>query len=168
MRPRLRRRVLVLLTLPAVACNMLAGSSTTATPQQPLPTATAQPTAPLPVVVPTYGPPPAFVPLPDSFPRIERQPAPAIWPQARPLALPAYDPASTAPFSVDLRNSDLSRLDLRQDLETLLAADFDSRTLWPESESMPSGFDPAAILGLGANPGLGLRSLHAQGITGRN
>jgi subtilisin family serine protease len=32
---------------------------------------------------------------------------------------------------------------------------------------MPSGFNPQEIMELGKNPGLGIRSLHKQGITGR-
>ena len=61
----------------------------------------------------------------------------------------------------------LARLDLREHLELLNKMPFDSRTVWPESDKMPTGFDPAALLEQGKNPGLGVRSLHEQGIDGR-
>jgi len=61
----------------------------------------------------------------------------------------------------------LARLDLREHLELLETMPFDSRTVWPESDKMPNGFDPAALLEQGKNPGLGVRSLHKQGIDGR-
>ncbi|MCX6561286.1 MAG: S8/S53 family peptidase [Candidatus Aminicenantes bacterium] len=80
-------------------------------------------------------------------------------------ALPVYDPAKTAGWQVDLRSRDLSGLDLAGRLSDLLNADFDSKTVWPKS--LPAGFDPAAIMAAGINPGLGVRALHKSGITGR-
>jgi hypothetical protein len=65
----------------------------------------------------------------------------------------------------DLRQADLSRLDLTVYLADLHNAFFDTGTRWPEA--LPPGFDPAEILELNRNPGLGLRDLHARGITGR-
>ncbi|GHU02878.1 hypothetical protein FACS1894186_8190 [Alphaproteobacteria bacterium] len=47
------------------------------------------------------------------------------------------------------------------------AAAFDSATLWPASDKMPAGFDPAAVLETGKNPGMGVRALHAAGLTGK-
>lgn len=61
----------------------------------------------------------------------------------------------------------LSRLDLRGHLDLLDKMPFDTRTIWPESEKMPEGFDPATLLEDGKNPGLGVRSLHERGIDGR-
>lgn len=46
-------------------------------------------------------------------------------------------------------------------------ATFDTRTRWPAAARMPSVFDPARTLKVGKGPGLGIRSLHAQGITGK-
>jgi hypothetical protein len=51
-------------------------------------------------------------------------------------------------------------------LDDLLYASFDDQTIWPPEEQMPEGFDWERILDLGKNPGLGVRSLHAHGITG--
>jgi subtilisin family serine protease len=81
--------------------------------------------------------------------------------------LPKYDPNSGRPFQVDLRGRDLSNLDLRGSLDSLLYADFDDRTVWPAPDRMPSGFDRQRIMDLGKNPGLGVRRLHEEGITGR-
>jgi len=47
-------------------------------------------------------------------------------------------------------------------------ADFDSATRWPAADRLPPSFNPQTILELGKDPGLGIRRLHAQGITGRN
>jgi len=70
------------------------------------------------------------------------------------------------PFQMDLRGMDLSSLDLRNSLNELQHALFDDETVWPPSERMPAGFDAGRIMDLGRNPGLGIRALHALGITG--
>jgi hypothetical protein len=62
---------------------------------------------------------------------------------------------------------DLSRQDLSQQGERLRAMSFDSRTAWPESDLLPPGFDPEAIMAWGKYPGLGVRQLRDQGITGK-
>jgi len=153
-------------SLAVLACNALSTS--------PSPSAVAQPTLRVasatatPAATSTYGPPPTSVPLPEGFPRIARRPVPASWTRGRFSAPPVYDPASTDPWQVDLRAGDASGLDLHDSLDALMQANFDTTTRWPSEDQMPAGFDPAAILGLGTNPGLGLRALHAQGITGRN
>jgi hypothetical protein len=82
-------------------------------------------------------------------------------------ALPKYNPDSPKPFQVDLRGRDLSQLDLRASLEGLEHADFDETTVWPSPERMPAGFEWRKIMDLGKNPGLGVRRLHEEGITGR-
>lgn len=66
-----------------------------------------------------------------------------------------------------VRNVDLSRLDLRASGSTIEAMSFDTRTRWPGRDSLPEGFDPAAILARGRNPGLGVHALHRRGIDGR-
>lgn len=63
----------------------------------------------------------------------------------------------------DLRCADLRDLDLSD--RDLFAVDFDTRTRWPAA--LPEGFDPARLLELGKDPGLGLRALHEQGVTGK-
>lgn len=81
-------------------------------------------------------------------------------------SLPTYDGTSGEPFQVDLRGADLSALDLRDAGEALAFADFDLHTTWPAQPDLPRGFDAAQVMRLGKEPGLGLRALHTQGITG--
>jgi hypothetical protein len=80
--------------------------------------------------------------------------------------VPACDPEKPW-FSVDLRTKDVSALDLRQRARDLDCAVFDSHTLWPPADRLPQGFAPARILAQSRNPGLGLRAVHAKGVTGR-
>ncbi|HSD84915.1 MAG TPA: S8 family serine peptidase, partial [Anaerolineae bacterium] len=62
---------------------------------------------------------------------------------------------------------DLSSLDLSQSLNDLLFADFDTQTKWPPAAKMPAKFDWQRMMEWGKNPGLGIRKLHVQGITGK-
>lgn len=78
---------------------------------------------------------------------------------------PKYDPNSDEPFQVDLRNADLTKYDLSKEIDTLLFADFNNMTKWPEN--MPEEFDYRKIMELGKDPGLGIRDIHASGITGK-
>jgi hypothetical protein len=96
---------------------------------------------------------------------IVRQPKPMILARGRLPKLPKHDATSGANWQVDLRGSDLSRLDLGSRLDDLLHADFDSNTRWPAA--LPNGFNPNRVLGLGQDPGLGVRQLHARGFTGK-
>ncbi len=79
--------------------------------------------------------------------------------------LPALASDPDQLWQMDLRGYDLSQLDLTGKLAELQRADFDSKTVWPPA--LPAGFDPAAIMETGKNPGLGVRALHAKGITGK-
>jgi membrane protease YdiL (CAAX protease family) len=102
-----------------------------------------------------------------TLPNITGHPAPLDWSRGKLDHLPRHDPNSGKMWQVDLRSNDLSALDLRPARDTLLFADFDSRTRWPAPDRMPDGFDVSRIMELGKNPGLGLRQLHAQGIAGQ-
>jgi hypothetical protein len=109
---------------------------------------------------------PTFDPVPLTFPKIDRRPKAADYHGFKTYSTPPrYAPDSTDPFQMDLRSTDLSQLDLSQSGADLLFATFDSETTWPVK--MPAGFDWQAIMETGKNPGLGIRSLHAQGITGK-
>ena len=68
-------------------------------------------------------------------------------------------------FFHDLRSKDLTRLDLSNELDYLLTADFDDHTKWPDS--LPKGYDIEIIKEYGMDPGLGIRKLHEEGITGQ-
>lgn len=80
-------------------------------------------------------------------------------------SLPAYDPSSGKMWQLDLRGTDVSGVDLSTRAADLLFADFDSNTVFPGK--MPAGFDPDKIRALSTGPGLGVRALHAEGVTGR-
>jgi len=79
---------------------------------------------------------------------------------------PVYDPNSTDPWQVDLRSSNLTRLDLSYSKDALSYATFDSKTKWPATDKIPADFNWQEIMDLGKDPGLGIRSLHNEGITG--
>ncbi len=98
---------------------------------------------------------------------IVRQPKPLQLLLARgPLKrLPHYDPLLEKGWQVDLRGRDVSALDLTGRLADLRLADFDSGTRWPAGR-LPAEFDPEAILTLNRSPGLGVRALHDQGVSG--
>lgn len=65
----------------------------------------------------------------------------------------------------DIRNADLSASDLTNEYSKLLKTTFDSKTIWPEK--MLENFKPDEIMEFYKNPGLGVRSLHERGITGK-
>ncbi len=98
--------------------------------------------------------------------KIARHPGPANYAVTL-TAVPVYDPQSRDLWQMDLRSADLSALNLSQSGPDLAYATFDSKTIWPAPVKMPADFDWQQILGLGKNPGLGLRELHRQGITGK-
>lgn len=60
----------------------------------------------------------------------------------------------------------LTALDLRKASAWLSETVFDTLTRWPERSQLPPNFDPGARLEAGKDPGLGIRSLHQQGING--
>jgi hypothetical protein len=118
-----------------------------------------------PTLSPTAPPEPTL--LPDLS--IARHPAPAdfsaYFPQI--TSIPKFDPASSDPFQVDLRSQDLSAIDMTASLADLLYATFDNKTQWPSSSKMPAEFDWQNMMEICKDPGLGIRSLHDQGITGK-
>ncbi|MFC1713103.1 S8 family serine peptidase [Candidatus Poribacteria bacterium] len=102
--------------------------------------------------------------IPDRFPKIDQRPSATNWGRDKPKS------AGRLMLQVqlkDLRFYDLSELDLRESLDDLFHADFNTQTIWPPDDRMPKGFDWKNIQELGKNPGLGVRSLHARGITGK-
>ncbi len=102
-------------------------------------------------------------------PKIVRHPAPADFTKDAfdLMAIPVFNPDSPDAFQVDLRSRDLTKLDLSSSTADLLYADFDSKTKWPVSSKMAPDFDWRKIMELNKDPGLGIRSLHDQGITGK-
>ncbi|HNY80842.1 MAG: S8 family serine peptidase [Sedimentisphaerales bacterium] len=104
---------------------------------------------------------------PPVLPKIDRRPKSADFKRGVLRSLPKHQANSTDPFEVDLRGYDLSELDMTSAAADLAFSSFDDRTVWPAADRLPKGFDPNGITETGKNPGLGVRSLHAQGITGR-
>ena len=106
--------------------------------------------------------------LPDDFPAgrpyVVRVPPADDWRQLR-VAPASFDKARKWGPLYDLRHADLSRLDLAGRAADLRNAFFDTETKWPES--LPPDFDPARTLELNRDPGLGVRRVHALGVTGR-
>lgn len=68
-------------------------------------------------------------------------------------------------FEFDVRSGDLSSDDLTGRFDDLMYTTYDSKTKWPEN--LPEDFDPAEIMEVYKNPGLNIRQLHSQGITGK-
>ena len=109
-------------------------------------------TRPIPADFPSGDPHFVRVPPPENWSRLSKPPQ-------------SFDKVRKwGPFH-DLRHADLSRIDLTGHASDLANAFFDTETQWPEA--LPLGFDPGKILELNRNPGLGLRDLHANGITGK-
>ena len=80
--------------------------------------------------------------------------------------IPHYDVNNKEAMQVDLRGYDLTGIKLNTSFDDLIYADFDTNTKWPYW--LPEGYDPKKILAYGKSPGLGIESLHQQGITGEN
>ncbi|HNW19683.1 MAG TPA: S8 family serine peptidase [bacterium] len=68
----------------------------------------------------------------------------------------------------DLRGRNLSQQNLSMvSADILKTAEFDTATIWPKKEKLPTAFNPEKLLLDGKNPGLGIKKLHQQGIDGR-
>ena len=69
-------------------------------------------------------------------------------------------------WGYDMRSCDVSQMDLSV-IESYNYITFDSSTKFPnDSAKLPKDFDAEYILEFNKNPGLGIRALHEQGITG--
>jgi len=64
-------------------------------------------------------------------------------------------------------DQDLSGLDLPNGPDFLLTLTYNEQTIWPKPPRMSAEWDPARLLRSAINPGLGIRSLRREGITGR-
>jgi len=84
----------------------------------------------------------------------------------------AISPKTAQPLTAvnefdDVRWKDLSKLDLSARKGLIATLRFNKKTIWPEPAKIPPGSDPNKILTDAMNPGLGVRELHQQGITGK-
>ncbi|MHC4638454.1 MAG: choice-of-anchor Q domain-containing protein [Planctomycetota bacterium] len=73
--------------------------------------------------------------------------------------------SSVEPFD-DVRSVDLAGLDLSDQPGLIETLTFNEETIWPELAKMPKDREPDELITTATNPGLGVRSLHQQGITG--
>ena len=95
--------------------------------------------------------------LPGGKPALDEGAQPAVFYYDEEFSLQATYP--------EARCRDLSGVDFSGSPDKLFYMTFDSKTVWPDN--LPEGFDPQQILGRNRNPGLGVRSLHEQGVTGK-
>ncbi len=89
---------------------------------------------------------------------------------SRIYATGSFDTANLKPFS-DLRGfrmtpRKLRKADFRDKLDVLYTCDFDTRTPWDKMK-IPKAFNPGKVIEWAKNPGLGIRALHREGITGK-
>lgn len=77
-------------------------------------------------------------------------------------------PTNVKLFQVDLRGKDLSELDIHDRSKDLFHSYFDTTSKWPSKDKMPKDYNPKEILDMGKDPGLEVRALHKQGVTGKN
>jgi hypothetical protein len=67
----------------------------------------------------------------------------------------------------DVRWKDLSKLNLSAQPGILRTLWFNEKTVWPKPARMPAEDNPEKLLKKMMNPGLGIRKLHEEGITGK-
>jgi serine protease AprX len=67
----------------------------------------------------------------------------------------------------DVRWKDMSKLNLSDRRGLIATLRFNQKTVWPEPAKMPVGDGPEKLLKDAMNPGLGIRKLHEEGITGK-
>lgn len=106
-----------------------------------------------------------------AFGQLDPAPAPADYTFLLRDEYPDGQPSKvTAPQQMDIRSGDVSAWDLTEytaeELGDVLT--FDSKTRFPSADKLPRGFNARRLLENGKNPGLGVRQLHAQGITGKD
>jgi len=75
--------------------------------------------------------------------------------------------ATSAARFDNVRFKDLKALDLTKEPGLANTLNFNEKTVWPEASKLPKDFSPAKVLEQGMNPGLGVRKIHEQGITGK-
>jgi hypothetical protein len=85
----------------------------------------------------------------------------------RQLVLRTVDDFSKLDSFWGLAGVSMAKLDLRNQMKAVSKFTFDSRTVWPAQDKLPTGFEPARLLEEGKNPGLAVRKLHAAGINGK-
>ncbi len=67
----------------------------------------------------------------------------------------------------DVRFRDMSKLDLSDRRGLIQTLTFNNKTVWPPADRLPPGSRPQMVMQEAMNPGLGIRQIHEQGITGK-
>jgi hypothetical protein len=67
----------------------------------------------------------------------------------------------------DVRFRNMSKLDLTGRQGLIRTLTFNMSTVWPADDKLPAGQNPRMITREGLNPGLGIRQIHEQRITGK-
>lgn len=70
-------------------------------------------------------------------------------------------------FDFTLLSVDVSDIDLSNMGDAVKILNYDNNVVFPPLSRLPKNFDSKEILESGKNPGLGIRMLHKQGITGK-
>jgi hypothetical protein len=81
-------------------------------------------------------------------------------------AFRAIEPVDSVKEFDDVRDRDLSKLRPAAVVAVISTLDFNKDTVWPD-QNLPPGKRPEKLLEEAMNPGLGVRALHRQGITGK-
>lgn len=67
----------------------------------------------------------------------------------------------------EIMNANISKMDLSVLGDKIKYISFDNNSILPSADKLPVDFEPEKLLEDGKNPGLGVRDLHAKGITGK-
>lgn len=70
-------------------------------------------------------------------------------------------------FMLIREKKSLKNMDLTNEYDALITSTFDTQTEWPSKDKLPKEFNPKEIIEMGKEPGLGIKDLHKQGITGK-
>jgi hypothetical protein len=97
--------------------------------------------------------------------KIAREPAPDVMDKSKMTLIGKYNLKSNDASQIDFRSRDLSEADLSVKMESIVYSSFDTQTKWPKN--LPGNFNPEAVMEMGKNPGLNIRKLHDEGITGK-
>lgn len=87
--------------------------------------------------------------------------------EAKGVSFQTVRPVKSVEQFDDVRWKDMSKLDLSDKKGLIPTLRFNLKTVWPQADKMPLGHKPDKVLKDGMNPGLGIRRLHRQGITGK-
>lgn len=98
------------------------------------------------------------------IPKIQRNPPAAYIRNEKVTSLPKFEPKTPKEYTIDLVGVDLYETKLSDRIDDLLYASFSKFTRWPEV--LPVGFNPSEIMEINKTPGLNIKQLHSQGITG--